>query len=188
MADFAKCVETTLQFEGVSSESNYSEINGVSSKFGVTVELAKKTSDLDTFDKNGDGKITSKDIKKIDFDDAISAYKKVYWDCWNLDSLDNQKATLVFDAAMNHGHKMAAKIIQKTLISLGYNNVVADGIYGPQTRKAMDEVSTEDFIQEYFITRMAYYNALANAYADQKEHLPAWKERLKALEDAISCM
>jgi Putative secretion activating protein len=188
MADFAKCAETTLQFEGVSSDSKYTERNGNASKFGVTVDLAKKASDMDVFDKNSDGKITSKDIQRIDFEDAIAAYKKVYWDCWDLGQLDNQKATLIFDAAMNHGHKMAAKIVQKALIALGFDNVVADGIYGPQTRKSILEVSTEEFIAEYFEVRMAYYNALVEAYSDQKKNLPMWEERLDALKDAISCM
>ena len=188
MAEFAKCAETTLQFEGVSSDSKYAESNGVASKFGITVELLKKASNMDDFDKNSDGRITNVDVKRLDFDDAISVYKKVYWDCWSLGDLDDQKATLVFDAAMNHGHKIAAKIVQKALIALGFDNVVADGIYGPQTRKSMLEVSTEEFIQKYFDTRMAYYNALIKAYSEQKKNLSAWEERLDALKDAISCM
>ena len=63
MADFVKCAGTTLEFEGVSPTSEYTEKNGVPSKFGITVELAKKAADPDVFDKNSDGKITSKDIR-----------------------------------------------------------------------------------------------------------------------------
>ena len=188
MADFVKCAGMTLEFEGVNSSSEYTEAGGTASKFGVTVDIAKRAADMDTFDKNGDGKITSKDIKKLNFDDAIIAYKKVYWDCWDLGSLDDQKATLIFDAALNHGHRVAAKIVQKTLIRMGFNNVVADGVYGPQTRNSIADAATETFIDEYFVTRKAYYNALAEAYSDQKENLPAWMERLDALKDAISCM
>lgn len=188
MADFVKCAGTTLEFEGVSPTSEYTEKNGVPSKFGITVELAKKAADPDVFDKNSDGKITSKDIKKIDFEDAIAAYKKVYWDIWDLGTLDDQKAALIFDAAMNHGHKVAAKIVQKALIEMGFNNVVADGVYGPQTRNSIADAATEEFIDIYFKHRKNYYNALINAYPDQEKNYSSWMERLEALKDAISCM
>ena len=188
MAEFVKCAAMTLQYEGVSSDAKYIEHSGFASKYGITIDIAKKAGDMDIFDKNGDGKITPKDIKQLDFDDAILAYKKVYWDCWNLDSLDDQKATLIFDAAMNHGHRVGAKIVQKALIALGFDDVIADGVYGPHTREAIADASTEKFVEKYFETRMAYYNALADAYPDNKENLPLWEERLSALKDAISCM
>ena len=186
MADFAKCASMTLQYEGVSSNANYIENNGYAEKYGVTIDLAKKAGDMDIFDKNGDGKITPKDIRKLDFDDAILAYKKVYWDCWNLETLDDQKAALIFDASMNHGHRIAAKIVQKTLIALGFDDVIADGIYGPHTREAIADVSTEKFAEKYFAVRLSYYEALAEAYPNEAVHLDAWKERLETLKDFIS--
>ena len=184
MADFIKCAEMTLRYEGVSSDANATD----SSKYGITIDLIKKTGDMDTFDKNGDGKITAKDIQKLDFDDAIMAYKNIYWDRWDLGTLDDQKAALIFDAAMNHGHKIAAKIIQRALIDLGFDDVIADGIYGPHTREAIAEASTELFISKYFEYRKAYYNALVSAYPDQEINLPLWEERLDALHDSISQM
>lgn len=189
MADFAKCAGIALQFEGIDPEEGFSGSGKTAAKYGVTVQLAKDADDLDTFDKNGDGRITEKDIKKLTFDDAIAAYKRVYWDCWKLDELDcDQKALLVFDAALNHGHKVGAKIVQKALISLGFDAVVADGIYGPQTRKAMLDVETETFVGAYFDSRERYYQALVSAYADQRQNLPKWMARLEGLKEALACM
>ena len=68
MADFAKCAGIALQFEGVNPEGKYIEKDGVASKYGVTVQMAKTANDFDTFDKNGDGRITSKDISRLSFD------------------------------------------------------------------------------------------------------------------------
>ena len=189
MADFAKCAGIALQFEGVDSEAEYTEEGGIPSKYGVTVQLAKDAGDMDSFDMNGDGRITPKDIKQLTFDDAMAIYKKVYWDCWKLDELDcDQKALLVLDAALNHGHKVGAKIVQKALIGLGCDAVVADGIYGPQTKKAMAEVETEAFVAAYFESRTRYYKALARAYADQQKNMGKWMDRLERLKEALACM
>lgn len=188
MADFAKCAAVALKFEGVSSDSAYTEEGGVPSKFGITPEMIRNLSgDIEAFDKNCDGKINGKDIKKLTFDDAVAVYKQAYWDGWGLDSLsDDHKALLALDAALNHGRKVGAKIVQKALISLGCDAVVADGVYGPQTEKAMEEVSTEEFVDAYFASRKRYYEALADAYADQKPNLPKWMSRLDRLKEALN--
>lgn len=188
MADFAKCAAVALKFEGVNPEGEYREDGGVPSKFGVTPEMIRCSSgDIEAFDKNGDGRITNKDIKKLTFDDAVAVYKQVYWDGWGLDALDdNQKALLALDASLNHGRKVGAKIIQKALIALGHDAVVADGVYGPQTRKAMDEASTEEFVDAYFASRKRYYEALADAYSNQKPNLPKWMARLDRLKEALN--
>lgn len=189
MADFAKCAGIALQFEGVDPEGEYTEDGGVASKYGVTVQMAKNANDLDLFDKNGDGRITDKDIKRLTFDDAMMAYKKNYWDCFGLQMLDDdQKALLVLDAMLNHGRKVGAKIVQKALIGMGFDAVVADGVYGPQTKKAMEEASTEEFVDAYFASRRRYYDALTEAYSDQKVHLPKWLARLDSLRDALNCL
>lgn len=165
------------------------EKDGVASKYGITVQMAKTANDFDTFDKNGDGRITSKDISRLSFDDAMLAYKKNFWDCFGLQTLDdNQKALLVLDAMLNHGRKVGAKIVQKALIAMGFDSVVADGVYGPQTKKAMEEASTEEFVDAYFASRRRYYDALTEAYSDQKKHLPKWLARLDTLKDALNCL
>lgn len=189
MADFAKCAGIALQFEGVDPDGKYTEEGGVPSKYGVTVQMAKDAYEMDTFDKDGDGHITGKDIKRLTFDDAALAYKRNYWDCWDLDTLeDNQKALLVLDAALNHGRKVGAKIVQKALIDLGCDNVVADGVYGPQTKKSIAEVPTEKFVDAYFAARMRYYEALTTAYSDQKKYLPLWLSRLDELKEELNCL
>lgn len=189
MADFAKCAGIALQFEGVDPDGKYTEEGSVPSKYGVTVQMARDACDLDTFDKDGDGRITAKDVERLTFDDAAMAYKRNYWDCWDLDNLeDNQKALLVLDAALNHGRKMGAKIVQKALIDLGFDNVVADGVYGPQTKKSIAEASTEEFVDAYFSARRRYYEALTAAYSDRKESLPLWLARLEELKSALNSL
>jgi len=185
MADFLKCAAVCLQFEGVSSTDE--SVSSEGAKFGITVQMLRDACDIDLTDRDGDGKLTLDDVKELTFEDAIKVFKKLYWDCWSLDSFpDTQKALLVFDAALNHGLKVGAKIVQKALLKMGYNAVVADGVFGPQTRKALLDASTEQFVDVYFDTRLDYFNALITAYSRMKEHMPAWLERLDALKLSLN--
>lgn len=183
MSDFTKCITKTLRYEGVSSSSDgyvdHPNDRGGATKYGISYAFVKDTGDIEFFDMNGDLKIDKRDIQLLTFEKAVEAYKKYFWDVFELDDIEeNEKAFLVFDAAVNHGIKGAAKLVQRALNVCGCSLKV-DGIYGPKTKKALQDCAVEDFIAAFQSKRTSLYQAIVANNPSQKVFLNGWLNRVK---------
>lgn len=183
MSDFTKCITKTLRYEGVSSSSDgyvdHPNDRGGATKYGISYAFVKDTGDIEFFDMNGDLKIDKRDIQLLTFDKAVETYKKYFWDVFELDDIEeNEKAFLVFDAAVNHGIKGAAKLVQRALNVCGCSLKV-DGIYGPKTKKALQDCAVEDFIAAFQSKRTSLYQAIVANNPSQKVFLNGWLNRVK---------
>lgn len=191
MSDFSKCIVFTLKYEGIDSSptgsySNHPMDKGGPTKYGISCRFASGTNDLELFDSNDDNKITAEDIKELKFEDAVSAYKRYFWDYYHLDNVDdNRKCFLVFDAAVNHGYGGATKLLQKTLVAMGYDLKV-DGVYGPKTEKAMLESEVGTFVNVFLEKRTALYNAIVANNPSQKVFLKGWLNRIEGIKRDIN--
>jgi lysozyme family protein len=182
MSDFEKCITKTLRYEGVSSSSegyvDHPNDKGGATKYGISYAFVKDTGDIDFFDMNDDNIIDKRDIQQLTFDKAVEAYKKYFWDVFSLDDIEeNDKAFLVFDAAVNHGVKGAAKLTQRALNACGFSLVV-DGIYGRKTKAALQECSKDDFVRAFQEKRTALYKAIVNKNPSQEVFLAGWLNRV----------
>ena len=182
MSDFTKCITKTLRYEGVSSSSegyvDHPNDRGGATKYGISYSFVKDTGNVEFFDMNGDLKIDKRDIQLLTFEKAVEAYKKYFWDVFELDDIEeNEKAFLVFDAAVNHGIKGAAKLVQRALNVCGCSLKV-DGIYGPKTKKALQDCAVEDFINAFQTKRIALYNAIVENNPSQSVFLKGWLNRV----------
>ena len=183
MSDFTKCITKTLRYEGVSSSSDgyvdHPNDRGGATKYGISYSFVKDTGNVEFFDMNGDLKIDKRDIQLLTFEKAVEAYKKYFWDVFDLDDIEeNEKAFLVFDAAVNHGIKGAAKLVQRALNVCGCSLKV-DGIYGPKTKKALQDCAVEDFIAAFQSKRTSLYQAIVANNPSQKVFLNGWLNRVK---------
>lgn len=185
MANYEKAFPVILKFEGGLCDDP--EDSGGITKYGVCLEFAKDTHDLKLFDKDGDGDIDRQDIKKLSVDDASRAFKKYFWDKYQLDDLDSNKmALVVFDSAVNHGRGNATAFIQKTLNKFGYHLMV-DGLWGPKTRNALQTVDDPDeFCAQMISLRRKFYNTIVENRPKQKVFLKGWLNRLKSLQQVLA--
>ena len=182
MSDFEKCITKTLRYEGVSPSSegyvDHPNDRGGATKFGISYSFVKDTGNIDFFDMNGDLKIDKRDIQLLTFEKAVEAYKKYFWDVFELDDIvDNKKAFLIFDAAVNHGIKGATKLLQRVLNVCGFELKV-DGIYGPKTKRALQECDTEEFVAAFQQKRTSLYQSIVNNNPSQKVFLRGWLNRI----------
>ena len=183
MSDFTKCITKTLRYEGVSSSSegyvDHPNDRGGATKYGISYAFVKDTGDIEFFDMNGDLKIDKRDIQLLTFDKAVETYKKYFWDVFDLDEVEeNEKAFLIFDAAVNHGIKGVTKLLQRSLNECGYSLKV-DGIYGPKTKAALQDCGVEDFIAAFQSKRTSLYQAIVANNPSQKVFLNGWLNRVK---------
>lgn len=183
MSDFEKCITKTLRYEGVSSSSegyvDHPNDKGGATKYGISYSFVKDTGDVDFFDMNGDMKIDKRDIQQLTFEKAVETYKKYFWDVFGLDEIeDNKKAFLIFDAAVNHGVKGAAKLAQRSLNECGYTLKV-DGIFGPKSKMALEECAVEDFISAFQKKRTSLYKAIVSNNPSQSVFLKGWLNRIE---------
>ena len=182
MSDFEKCITKTLRYEGVSSSSegyvDHPNDKGGATKYGISYSFVKDTGDIDFFDMNGDLKIDKRDIQLLTFEKAVETYKKYFWDVFDLDNIvDNKKAFLIFDAAVNHGIKGATKLLQRTLNVCGFELKV-DGIYGSKTKRALQECDTEEFVAAFQQKRTSLYQTIVNNNPSQNVFLKGWLNRI----------
>lgn len=182
MSDFEKCITKTLRYEGVSSSSegyvDHPNDKGGATKFGISYSFVKDTGNIDFFDMNGDMVLDKRDIQQLTFEKAVEAYKKYFWDVFELDDIvDNKKAFLVFDAAVNHGIKGATKLLQRALNVCGFELKV-DGIYGAKTKRALQECDAEEFVVSFQQKRTSLYQAIVNNNPSQNVFLRGWLNRI----------
>lgn len=76
------------------------------------------------------------DIEHLTWEDAVSIYRRDFWDRMNLDELPDPVAIKLMDMAVNLGVAGATWIAQWALVYLGVP-VKLDGDFGPQTRAAL---------------------------------------------------
>lgn len=103
-------------------------------------------------------RVSVQEIKDLTPERVAPLYKKRYWDKVHADELPWGLALQVFDFGVNAGPRRAIRTLQKTVGTL------ADGLYGPMTRKAIDKYVNENglavTITEFASNRMKFYKSL----------------------------
>ena len=134
--------------------------SGGPTKYGVTLATARQH-DLD---KNGDGRVTAEDVKRLTTADAKQIFLHSYFRKPKIDKLPKALHATVFDMQVNAGAN-AVRILQRLLREFNYP-VSVDGALGPQSIgavKAAYKAAGALFVDAYGIARRNYYLALADA-------------------------
>lgn len=132
---------------------------GGATNFGVTIHTMRRLG----LDLNGDGRVDTRDVRKLTRAQAIDIFVKHYFERPLIAELPEPLQATVFDMYVNAGGN-AVKILQNLLRDMGYE-VAVDGALGPQSiaavRAAMAK-SEQHFVDAYGIARRNYYFRLAD--------------------------
>jgi lysozyme family protein len=103
------------------------------------------------------------DMKKYTLEDAINEYGELLKKS-KCDQIKNEYlATRVFDMCVNSGTVTSVRMLQITYNSLWCDQIVADGIMGINTLRAinsLDDVCTQILTSAFKQKRLDYYNML----------------------------
>ena len=169
MADYKKCIPIILKAEG--EYSNDAADSGGPTKWGVCLAFARDTKDYRLFDKDQDGDIDIRDIKKLTIEDATEAFHDYFWQKFNLDDEpSNKKALCIFDISVNHGLANAGMMIQRALNKMG-NNLVVDKKVGPKTLAALHAADPDEFCDQILKVRENFYYKIVENRPSQKVFL-----------------
>lgn len=70
MANFENAMQFTAKYEGMDQYTDDPLDRGGATKYGISINFAEGTNDLELFDIDGDGEITKNDIKLLTKDIA----------------------------------------------------------------------------------------------------------------------
>jgi lysozyme family protein len=173
MADFNLYKPKEFALEGTVYENDPNDTAG-STKFGLT------TSDLHEYglDANSDGKIDWMDVRDLSAEDAAKVLKKLYWDFFQADRINNQSlAEFISDAGLNQGRILIAKYVQNILHS------TVDGIIGDRTIASINTHPNPQYIfTELYNKRKKRYDTIIANNPSQEVFRKGWYNRLNAIK------
>ncbi len=137
---------------------------------GITLSTWRKVG----YDKDGDSDIDIDDIRLLTPADAMLVLEKCYWDCWHADEIKNQKvADILVDWLWCSG-KWGIIIPQRIL------GVLADGIVGPVTLKAVNRANPYKLLIQIYNSRFAFIINIIKKEPSQSRFERGWYNRLNA--------
>ena len=131
--------------------------------------------------------MTLKTLEKLKKSDAVNLFLQEYYFAPKINRLCQNTTnglklrTTVFDASVNMGQIGAIKLLQST-INLVDNLCIVDGIIGPNTERACDELGSRDinaFTAAFSIERANFYLKLADKRPKDIKFIKGWLKRAR---------
>lgn len=170
MANFEKFADRLLiNFEGGAKFVNNPNDKGGPTKYGVILSTWKQYG----YDKNHDGDVNVEDLKLIDLNDAKRIAKKIFWDYFKADQINNQSlAELIADWGYNSGRTTVARRVQRIL------KVPVDGVFGDLTIKAINKSNQNKLFEAVKQDRKDFIDFLVKIDPTQKVFYKGWMNRI----------
>lgn len=171
MASFDRALAFTFENEG--GFVNDPIDRGGATRFGVTQAT------LARFRRRP---VTVDEVAKLTREDATLIYRSLYWDAIKGDQITNQKvATMLFDQAVSSGPGAVVPVVQTVV------GASPDGVIGPKTIAAINQMDPVKLILEFVKSRQLYYGRIVENDAIQKRFLIGWLTRTHRLLDFALC-
>jgi lysozyme family protein len=130
-------------------------------------------------------------IKTLTREQASTIYYNMYWKKNNCHNVQWYVAYLLYDAAVNGGLGMAARVFQEALNSTFDDKLAVDGKWGPKTNAALMKHFAIDtpvepsymnrFGTNYTVARKGYYDRIIANNSSQLVFKNGWYNRIKNL-------
>jgi lysozyme family protein len=160
---FLDAVEVVLKSEG--GYVNHPADRGGPTNWGITQKVYEQYK----------GRTVSLDeMKAMPKSDAVSIYKKNYWDKVGGDAIKYYSvAFTLFDQAVNRGVGAVVKQAQSVL------GVTVDGGMGPKTLAALNAMPDVKFIPQFLTMAENSYRSIVANNSSQSVFLTGWLNRLQ---------
>ena len=172
MSNFDTIVLNTLKSEG-SEFTNDPNDRGGPTRWGITQH------DLAQFRGHS---VSADDVKNMTVDEAKTIYKTKYWDPCNLDAITSyKKALIIFDQGVLCGTGTAAKRAQSACNAHLVPGLIVDGVIGPKSLKAINEMDEKLFCLEFLFLTQHYFLGIILNNPTQTVFMRGWLNRSQNL-------
>lgn len=164
MSVFELAIPVVLLHEGVMSQDK--DDRGGSTHYGISLRFLKTLRELDeqgfmVGDFNEDGVINAQDIQELTRGDAIALYRQYWWAPHRYERINDQAlATKTFDLTVNMGSVASHRCLQRAVRAVNGHCLVEDGLFGPKTLMAVNNVAAERLLAAYRSEAAGYYRSL----------------------------
>lgn len=116
---------------------------------------------------------TADDVKKLTEVEAREIYRERYMTAPKLHLITDVKVrALAVDCAVNHGPQQAVKLLQLSA------RVFPDGIFGPKTRDAVNNMTPSALYARLCAARVRYYGQIIRKDSTQHVFAEGWANRV----------
>ncbi len=162
---FSTSLQYTLTNEG--GFVNNPKDPGGATNFGITIETLSQWRGVTC---------TVDDVKNLTVAEASEIYLSYYWNPLMLFQINNQSvATAIFDIGVNDGIENVTRFIQHVA------NVAVDGVIGPDTITAVNNMDPKVFMGCFVSRVISHYNWLVTEKPEEQEFLADWLKRANRL-------
>lgn len=137
--NFDQAFQKVLGFEG--DYGDHPDDPGGKTRYGITEAVARAAG-------------YRGDMKELPLDLAKRIYKAEFWDAVRADELPIGLKYIVFDAAVNSGVGQSIKWLQRAA------GVKQDGVFGPVTMKAVNEMGADTLRMKILAQRLRFLAGL----------------------------
>lgn len=161
--DFDDLIGDVLKREG--GYVNHPADRGGPTKFGITHDTYRAWRV-----KRGQ---KPQSVEDLTHDEAVMIYFENYWRAANCPALPTQVRDIHFDAAVQHGVRRAAVMLQTAA------GATQDGYIGPLTIKACFAMEQMLLRLRYTVTRYRFYGDIINRDRSQLAFMAGWMNRMR---------
>lgn len=120
------------------------------------------------------------EVRSLDVETAKAIYRQRYYAGPGIDRLPAEIREQVFDMGVNHGPRIAVKLLQEVLNLAGFGPIDEDGALGPETYGAAERAQAQmgPFLTNALVEqRIALYRAIVDRDPSQAAFLAGWLAR-----------
>jgi len=170
---FAAAADFVLAHEG--GFVNHPADPGGATNYGLSLRFLRQVG----VDVDQDGDVDVEDVRLLTREQAVDLLRVHFWTPGGYDALPDAVAVKLLDLAYNTGPRQAHRLLQRALRAAG-RELVDDGVLGPKTRAAAQQVAPEVTRAALCSEAAGFYRLLAEQRALLGVFLAGWLRRAYA--------
>ena len=161
--EFDELIDGLIRREG--GYVDHSADRGGATNFGITQRVF-----TDWLESRGRGR---RDVKTLKRDEAVTIYFELYWQPSQCPALPASVRDIHFDAAVNHGPRRAALLLQAAC------GATQDGAIGRRTIAAATAMPADLLRMRYIVARYRFYGQIVKRDRSQVAFIVGWFGRME---------